>query len=125
MTWPCNAQRRERRWPTQGRRLPNLIVVDNGSEFDSKLLDAWAHFNGVKLHFIRPGKPNENAFIESFNGRMRDECLNANIFFSIEDALEKLETWRLDYNTVRPHGSLGGLPPEEFARKARSEDQTR
>ena len=100
----------------KGRPLPKLIVVDNGTEFDSRLLDWWAYFNKVKLHFIRPGKPNENAFIESFNGRIRDECLNANIFVSIEDALAKLEVWRLDYNTERPHGSLGGLTPEEFAK---------
>ena len=110
----------------QGRPLPKLIVVDNGKEFDSKLLDTWAYFNGVKLHFIRPGKPNENAFIESFNGKIRDECLNADVFVSIEDALAKLEVWRLDYNTERPHCSLGGLTPEEFAKsKIRGSSETK
>jgi len=97
-------------------RLPRKIVVDNGKEFDSKALDLWAYFNRVKLHFIQPGKPVENCFIESFNGRLRDECLNANVFVSMEDALEKLEAWKLDYNSERPHGSLNGLTPEEFLR---------
>lgn len=99
-----------------GRTLPKRIVVDNGTEFDSRELDAWAYFNQVKIHFIRPGKPVENAYIESFNGRMRDEFLNANAFESMADAAKKLESFKLDYNRVRPHGSLGGLPPEEFVR---------
>ena len=79
-------------------------------------MDSWAYRNSVQLDFIRPGKPVENAFIESFNGRLRDECLNANLFFSIEDARQKLEAWRVDYNTERPHSSIGNLAPEEYAR---------
>ena len=99
------------------RGLPKAIRVDNGSEFYSREMDSWAYRNGVQLDFIRPGKPVENAFIESFNGRLRDECLNANLFFSIEDARQKLEAWRIDYNTQRPHSSIGNLAPEEYARK--------
>jgi putative transposase len=98
------------------RPLPGVITVDNGSEFYSRVMDSWAYRRGVQLEFIRPGKPVENAFIESFNGRLRDECLNANLFFSIDDARRKLEAWRLDYNTHRPHSSLGDRTPTEFAR---------
>lgn len=94
---------------------PHMITVDNGSEFTSKALDAWAHEHGVKLAFIRPGKPIENAVIESFNGRFRDECLNAHVFISLHDARQKIETWRIDDNEHRPHGSLGDLTPQEFA----------
>jgi len=97
---------------------PHMITVDNGSEFTSKALDAWAHEHGVKLDFIRPGKPVENAVIESFNGRFRDECLNANVFISLHDARQKIEAWRIDYNEHRPHGSLGDLTPQEFATQA-------
>lgn len=96
------------------RGLPGTITVDNGTEFYSKAMDAWAYQRGVKLNFIRPGKPVENAFIESFNGRLRDECLNANVFFSLEDARQKVESFKLDYNTRRPHSSLGNFTPEEF-----------
>ena len=99
------------------RPLPRVIRVDNGSEFYSQAMDSWAYRRGVQLQFIRPGKPVENAFIESFNGRLRDECLNANLFFSIEDARRKLEAWRLDYNTQRPHSSLADRTPSEFARR--------
>jgi putative transposase len=73
------------------RGLPEIITVDNGSEFSSKQMDQWAFENNVQLHFIRPGKPTENAYIESFNGRLRDECLNANIFYTLEDAKEIIE----------------------------------
>jgi putative transposase len=93
---------------------PQMITVDNGSEFTSKALDAWAHEHGVKLDFIRPGKPVENAVIESFNGRFRDECLNTQVFVSLHDARQKIETWRIDYNEHRPHGSLGDLTPQEL-----------
>jgi putative transposase len=99
------------------RGLPKAITVDNGSEFYSKALDGWAYRNHVQLDFIRPGKPTENAYIESFNGRLRDECLNYNIFFSLADAKEKLEAWRNDYNKKRPHSALGDLTPDEFARR--------
>ncbi|MDH4371288.1 MAG: IS3 family transposase [Nitrospira sp.] len=97
---------------------PCMITVDNGSEFASKTLDAWAYAHGVKLDFIRPGKPVENAVIESFNGRFRDECLNANVFISLHDARQKIEAWRIDYNEHRPHGSLGELTPREFVEQA-------
>jgi putative transposase len=93
---------------------PKMITVDNGSEFTSKALDAWAYAHGVKLDFIRPGKPVENAVIESFNGRFRDECLNAHVFISLYDARQKIEAWRIDYNEHRPHSSLGDLTPKEF-----------
>jgi putative transposase len=99
------------------RGLPDIIVTDNGPEFTSKALDSWASQSKVKLSYIRPGKPIENAYIESFNGRLRDECLNENWFVSLEDARDKIESWRIDYNTKRPHTSLGNLTPEEFAGK--------
>jgi len=99
------------------RGLPEVIQVDNGPEFAGKILDAWAHAHGVRLQFIEPGKPVQNAFIESFNGRLRDECLNGHVFTSLEDAREKIEIWRVDYNRHRPHGSLGRMTPEEFARQ--------
>tara|TARA_Y100000034_G_C6860649_1_gene391636 strand:+ start:338 stop:1165 length:828 start_codon:yes stop_codon:yes gene_type:complete len=96
------------------RGLPHSITVDNGSEFTCKALDQWAFENKVILSFIRPGKPIENAFIESFNGKMRDECLNENWFVSLEDARRTIEEWRIDYNENRPHTSLGDLTPNEF-----------
>lgn len=99
------------------RQLPKAITVDNGSEFISKKLDAWAYFHGVKLDFIRPGKPVENAFVESFNGRFRDECLNTNIFSSLGDVQEKVEVWLNDYNVVRPHSAIGNLSPAEYAER--------
>jgi putative transposase len=89
-------------------------VTDNGPEFTGKALDSWAYNNKVQLDFIRPGKPIENAFIESFNGRLRDECLNEHWFISLQDAREKIAAWRVDYNGSRPHTSLGHLTPEEF-----------
>jgi len=91
---------------------PRSITVDHGTEFQSRALEDWAYRRGV--HSIRPGKPIENAFIESFNGRLRDECLNVHQFASIADAQTKIEAWRLDYNQCRPHGSLGHLTPSEF-----------
>jgi putative transposase len=97
------------------RGLPGAIVVDNGPEFTGQALDAWAHLRGVKLLFIRPGKPVENAFIESFNGRLRDECLNQHWFLSLGDAQRTIESWRRSYNQARPHSGLGGLTPAEFA----------
>lgn len=95
-----------------------MITVNNGSEFASKALDAWAYAHGVKLDFIRPGKPVENAVIESFNGRFRDECLNAQVFISLHDARRKIEAWRIDYNEHRPHSALGDLTPREFVERA-------
>lgn len=96
------------------RGLPEKIRVDNGPEFTSKRLDQWAYLNQVELDFSRPGKPTDNALIESFNGRCREECLNQNWFLSLEDAQEKIEEWRCHYNQVRPHGALGNIPPVEF-----------
>jgi len=100
------------------RGLPKAIVVDNGPEFRGRALAAWSEERGVRLEFIQPGKPVQNAYIESFNGRLRDECLNANWFTSLSDARRKIETWRKDYNEQRPHSSLNYLPPAEFARTA-------
>ena len=97
------------------RGLPQSITVDNGPEFDSKVLDQWAYRTGVQLSFIRPGKPNENAYIESFNGKFRDECLNEHWFISLAHARSIIEAWRIEYNTERPHSSLGNRTPQEFA----------
>ncbi len=98
------------------RGRPERIRVDNGPEFISRALDAWSYENNIKLEFSRPGKPTDNAFIESFNGSLRDECFNTNWFLSIEDAQSKLEAWRRDYNEFRPHSSLGNMTPYDFAR---------
>ena len=97
------------------RGLPEVITIDNGPEFASRALDEWAYRKGVKLSFIRPGKPNENAYAESFNGRFRDECLNTNWFISLKHARAVIEEWRKDYNEVRPHSSLKGATPKEYA----------
>lgn len=97
------------------RGLPEVITVDNGPEFVGRALDEWAYRRGVRLNFIRPGKPIENALVESFNGRLRDECLNINWFISLKQAREIIEEWREDYNKVRPHGSLNDLTPVEYA----------
>lgn len=97
------------------RGLPESIVVDNGPEFVGTVLDAWAVRRGVHLDPIDPGKPVQNAYIESFNGRFRDECLNENWFIDLIDARTIIEGWREIYNTVRPHGSLHNLTPEAFA----------
>ncbi len=105
-----------------GRELPYAITVDHGTEFTSKALDEWCYLRGVKLDFIRPGKPTENAFIESFNGRLRDECLNVNEFATLDEARLRLRTWQQDYNHHRPHGSLGRLTPSEFAAKGQKSD---
>ena len=98
------------------RGLPENIIVDNGPEFISNALDAWAYERGVKLHFIRPGKPVDNAYMESFNGKFRDECLNMHWFMSIEHARGISEEYRADFNNERPHSSLGDLTPAEFMR---------
>jgi len=94
---------------------PERIAVDNGPEFISKALDAWAYRNGVQLEFSRPGKPTDNAFAESFNGRFRDECLNQHWFVSLEEARLTVEAWRIDYNTERPHRGLGQQTPAAWA----------
>ena len=105
----------ERLKETKG--LPEMIVVDNGPELTSKAFDEWASRNGVKICYIRPGKPIENAYTESFIGRFRDECLNEHWFMSLNDARDRIEEWRLDYNRNRPHSSLNMLSPMEFLRK--------
>jgi putative transposase len=102
---------------------PRTITVDNGTEFTSRALDEWAYRRGVTLDFIRPGKPTENGFIEAFNGKLRDECLNANQFLSIDDARSKIEAWRVDYNVHRPHSSLGQLTPREYLNRSAREGQ--
>ena len=94
---------------------PRMIQVDNGPEFISKDVDLWAYWNHDKLDFSRPGKPTDNAYIESFNARFRLECLNEHWFMSLEDARDKMEEWRRAYNQNRPHSSLGNVPPEEYA----------
>jgi putative transposase len=97
------------------RGAPRSITVDNGSEFASRIMDAWIYRHGIQLDFIRPGKPVENSFIESFNGRLRDECLNVDVFFALEDVREKLARWQEDYNRLRPHSSLQDQAPASFA----------
>jgi putative transposase len=94
---------------------PKSIRVDNVPEFVSKALDRWAYERGVMLDFSRPGKPTDNVYVESFNGRLREECLNANWFLSLQDAQAKIEAWRREYNESRPHTALGHVPPAEFA----------
>jgi len=97
------------------RGLPQAIVLDNGPEFVSHALDQWAHRHGVALQFIEPGKPVQNAYVESFNGRFRDECLNESWFVSLADAQHTIEAWRVDYNVTRPHSGLDSRTPHEFA----------
>lgn len=106
------------------RGLPRSIVCDNGPEFAGRALDLWAHHHGVALQFIRPGKPVENAFIESFNGRFREECLSTEWFTSLTHAQRSIESWREDYNETRPHSSLAGRTPAEFARDLKRNDNS-
>ena len=96
------------------RVVPRSITVDHGTEFQSRALEDWAYRRGVQLDFIRPGKPVGNAFIESFNGRLRDECLNVHQCATLAHAQAVIEVWRCDYNQQRPHSSLGHLTPDEF-----------
>lgn len=104
----------------QQGRLPAVLQMDNGPEFTSKALDRWADEHGVKLQFTRPGKPTDNGLIESFNGRLREECLNQHVFHSLEEVRRIIEAWRQDYNQERPHSALGGLSPEVFRRQFES-----
>jgi putative transposase len=101
----------------QGRK-PEWIVTDNGPEFAGRALDQWAYENGVRLETIRPGRPMENGYIESFNGKMREECLNESWFTDLAEARQRIEAWRVDYNTRRPHSALGYQTPAEFAQRA-------
>jgi putative transposase len=100
------------------RGLPRQIRSDNGPEFVSRAVDQWTYEQGLQWHTIQPGRPMENGYVESFNGRFRDECLNENWFIDLADAREKIEQWREDYNQVRPHSALGYLTPAEFARRS-------
>jgi putative transposase len=97
------------------RGKPQALRMDNGPEFTSKALDQWAHENGIRLHFIDPGKPQQNGRLESFNGKLRDECLNENWFRDLDEARCILDAWRIDFNTLRPHSALGNLTPSEYA----------
>jgi putative transposase len=99
----------------QDRGIATKIIVDNGPEFLSRVVDQWAYENGVEFHFIDPGKPTQNAYIESSNGKFRDQCLNQNWFLGLADARRIIEEGRVDYNTARPHSSLGYQTPIEFA----------
>jgi putative transposase len=101
------------------RGLPCMVVSDNGTELTSHAFLAWCQDTGVEWHNIAPGKPQQNGFVESFNGRLRDECLNEHLFPSLAAARRIIEAWRTDYNTVRPHSSLGGMAPAEFTTRPR------
>jgi putative transposase len=105
------------------RGKPEMIVSDNGTELTSNAMLKWAEDNGVEWHYIAPGKPQQNGFMESFNGKLRDECLNEHVFSSLVEARRIIEAWRVDYNTERPHSSLGYLTPEEFAASWRAAHQ--
>ena len=98
------------------RGLPKAIRTDNGKEFCSRAMLTWAHARGVQLFLIEPGKPNQNACIESFNGRFRDECLNEHWFTSLRHAQVVIEAWRREYNNERPKKALGGLTPAAYAK---------
>lgn len=93
---------------------PQEIQVDSGCEFTGRVLGAWAYRRGIRLRFIQPGKPVQNAFVESFNGRFRDECLKEHWFVDLDEARKTIDHWREDYNLVRPHGALGGLTPAHY-----------
>lgn len=98
------------------RPLPETLILDNGPEFAGTALDAWAAQHGVQLHFIQPGKPVQNAFIESFNGKFRDECLNEHWFLTLQEAQRVIEAWRREYNEERTHSTIGDVTPHEFIR---------
>jgi putative transposase len=97
------------------RGVPKLLFCDNGSEFTGQMLDLWAYRNSVKIDFSRPGKPTDNAFVESFNGTFRSECLDTNWFQNLTEAKQMIEAWRREYNESRPHRALANRTPEEFA----------
>jgi len=110
-------------WLILTRGCPEAITIDNGPEFAGQAMDAWAYQHGVKLNFITPGKPIENAFIESFNGRLRHECLNQHYFGTLQEAKDTIEQWRINYNTFRPHSSLNGQTPDAFVKAWKEENQ--
>jgi putative transposase len=103
---------------SSSRPLPKTIVCDNGPELTSKAMFLWSQQRGLKLHFIQPGKPRQNAFVESFNGKFREYCLDLNWFTTLEDARLRIEQWRAHYSHVRPHRSLNRKPPAVFAASA-------
>jgi putative transposase len=103
------------------RGLPASIMVDHGPEFQGRVLDAWAYLRGVRLSFIRPGKPIENAYVESFNGRLRDECLNEHWFVRLAHARRVIKDWRIEYNTERPHSALRNQTPAAYAQAHRNQ----
>jgi putative transposase len=121
MSGSAVAEALERAIATHGK--PRTITVDHGTEFTSRALDDWAYRRSVTLDFIRPGKPAENGFVETFNGKLRDECPDTHQFLSIDDAKCKIEAWRVDYNVHRPHSSLGQLTPREYLKRAMTEDK--
>lgn len=106
------------------RRAPKRIFTDNGSEFSGRMMDLWAYHHGVQIDFSRPGKPTDNCFVETFNGSLRDECLNVHWFESMEEANANIEAWRMDYNESRPHQGLAEQTPLEFASRARDLEQS-
>ena len=106
------------------RGLPQAIRTDNGKEFCGRAMLTWAHARGVRLFLIEPGKPNQNAYIESFNGRLRDECLNEHWFVSLAHAKVVIEAWRREYNEERPKKALGGLTPSAYARQLAGKSAT-
>ena len=103
---------------SEQRQLPHTITCDNGTEYTSKAMFFWSKERQVKLGFIQPEKPTQNAFVESLNGKFRNECLNQHWFRTLEEARVEIDQWREHYNNVRPHSSLGYMPPVEFAKKA-------
>ena len=107
---------------TAERALPRMVVSDNGTELTSCAVLRWAT-GRLEWHYIEPGKPVQNAFVESFNSRLRDECLNEHVFLTLAEARETIEAWRYDYNHLRPHSSLGPLTPIEFAMLKRQQQQ--
>lgn len=114
----CLSSRRVTRvldWVIEQRGVPDAIRCDNGPEFTSRHFLAWCEGHKIRTVYIQPGRPMQNGYVESFNGRFRDECLNANWFATLTDARQKIEDWRHDYNEQRPHSSLGYRAPREFA----------
>ncbi|MEF9476060.1 MAG: IS3 family transposase [Candidatus Mariimomonas ferrooxydans] len=103
--------------------MPKILVMDNGPELTSRAMLIWAKTRGVQLHYIQPGKPNQNAYVESFNGKFRDECLNQQWFISLEEARQVIEAWRVDYNTERPHSSLNNQAPSVFKKAYETQKQ--
>ena len=114
--WPTSI-RNDGRLPVEipGRLQSESAVSDNGTEFTSNAILAWQEERDIEWHYIAPGKPMQNGFVESFNGKLRDECLNETLFAHLTEVREIIEAWRIDYNTNRPHTSLNGLTPTEFA----------